>query len=48
VLTDIVPAGLVDPDPKAAQTLVAIELEAADVPALRDIAAQFHLLGRRR
>jgi SAM-dependent methyltransferase len=48
VLADIVPAGVVDPDSKAAQALQAIELEAAGLPALRDIAAQFHLLGRLR
>ena len=48
VLVDIVPATLADPDAKASQALVALELEAAEVPALRDVAGQFHLLARRR
>ena len=48
VLADIVPTTLADPDAKASQALITLELEAADVPALRDVAGQFHLLARRR
>jgi S-adenosylmethionine-dependent methyltransferase len=47
VFADIVPGGLLDADPGAADALMALELEASQVPALRDIATQFHLLARR-
>lgn len=48
VFADVVPASLVDADPRAVETLIALELEASRVPALRDIAAQLHALARRR
>lgn len=47
VFADVVPAGSLDSDPQAAATLVELELEAADVPALRDIASALHLIARR-
>lgn len=47
VFADVVPAGSLDGDPEAAATLVELELEAADVPALRDIASALHLIARR-
>lgn len=47
VFADVVPAGSLDGDPQAAATLVELELEAADVPALRDIAAALHVIARR-
>jgi SAM-dependent methyltransferase len=47
VFADVVPAGSLDGDPQAAAALVELELEAADVPALRDIASALHLIARR-
>jgi SAM-dependent methyltransferase len=47
VFVDLVPGGLLDADPGAVRTLLALEAEAADVPALRDVAAQLHVLARR-
>jgi SAM-dependent methyltransferase len=44
----LVPSALVDADPGAAESLRALEAAAATHPALRDIAAKLHLLGRRR
>jgi S-adenosylmethionine-dependent methyltransferase len=37
----------VDADPGAAESLRALETAAATYPALRDIAAKLHVLGRR-
>jgi SAM-dependent methyltransferase len=47
VFADVVPAGSLDVDPQAADTLIELELQAADVPALRDIASASHLIARR-
>jgi SAM-dependent methyltransferase len=47
VFADVVPAGSLDADPQAVATLTELELEAADVPALRAIASALHLLARR-
>lgn len=47
VFADVVPAGSLDSDPQAATALVELELEAADVPALRDVASALHLIARR-
>ncbi len=47
VFADVVPTGSLDGDPQAAASLVELELEAADVPALRDIASALHLIARR-
>lgn len=47
VFADVVPSGSLDIDPQAAATLVELELEAADVPALRDVASALHLIARR-
>jgi S-adenosylmethionine-dependent methyltransferase len=44
----LVPSALVDADPGAAESLRALEAAAATYPALRDIAAKLHVLGRRR
>jgi SAM-dependent methyltransferase len=43
----LVPSALVDTDPGAAESLRALEAAAATYPALRDIAAKLHVLGRR-
>ena len=43
----LVPSGLADADPGAAESLRALEAAAATYPALRDIAAKLHVLGRR-
>jgi S-adenosylmethionine-dependent methyltransferase len=43
----LVPSALVDADPGAAESLRALETAAAMYPALRDIAAKLHVLGRR-
>lgn len=48
VFADVVPASLVDADPRAVETLITLELESARIPALRDVAAQLHVLARRR
>jgi S-adenosylmethionine-dependent methyltransferase len=47
VFVDVVPSGLIESDPRAIEALVTLELEAANVPALRDIAAQIHVLATR-
>jgi len=47
VFADVVPAASLDADPQAAEALVELELQAADVPALRDIAAALHVIARR-
>jgi SAM-dependent methyltransferase len=47
VFADVVPAGSLDVDPQAAAALIELELQAADVPALRDIASALHLIARR-
>ncbi|HET7666792.1 MAG TPA: methyltransferase [Mycobacterium sp.] len=47
VFADVVPAGLIDADPRAVETLIVLEVEAARVPALREVAAQLHALARR-
>ena len=47
VFADLVPGGLFDADPSAADALIALELEAAELPAFRDVATQLHVLGRR-
>ncbi len=47
VFADVVPAGSLDADPQAAAALIELEIEAADVPALRDIASALHLIARR-
>jgi S-adenosylmethionine-dependent methyltransferase len=43
----LVPSALVDADPGAAESLRALEAAAATHPALRDVAAKLHVLGRR-
>jgi S-adenosylmethionine-dependent methyltransferase len=43
----LVPSGLADADQGAAESLRALEAAAATYPALRDIAAKLHVLGRR-
>ena len=43
----LIPSVLVDADPGAAESLRALETAAATYPALRDIAAKLHVLGRR-
>jgi SAM-dependent methyltransferase len=47
IFADLVPSSLVDADPGAADALRSLEAAAATHPALRDIAAQLHVLGRR-
>jgi S-adenosylmethionine-dependent methyltransferase len=47
IFVDLVPGGLLDVDPAAVEALIALEIEASQVPALRDIATQLHLVGRR-
>jgi SAM-dependent methyltransferase len=47
VFADVVPPGLLDGDPQTVEALVTLELEAAQVPALRDIATALHVLARR-
>ena len=44
VLTDLLPASVVEEDPQA---LVELELALAARPPFRDIAAQLHLFARR-
>ena len=43
----LVPSALAEADPGAAESLRALEAAAATYPALRDIAAKLHVLGRR-
>ena len=47
VFVGLLPGALVDGDPGAAAGLQALERAAATYPALRDIAAQLHVLGHR-
>lgn len=47
IFAGLVPSTLVDADPGAAESLRALESAAATYPALRDIAAKLHVLGRR-
>ncbi|MFC4119541.1 methyltransferase domain-containing protein [Nonomuraea zeae] len=47
VFADLVPSRLVDGEPGAAESLVALEQAAATHPVLRDIATQLHVLGHR-
>ena len=47
VFSDLVPSALVDVDPGAGEALLALELAAAEHPALRDIATQLHVFGYR-
>lgn len=47
VFADLVPGGVLDSEPAALDALVALETEAADIPAFRDVATQLHLVGRR-
>ena len=47
IFAGLVPSTLVDADPGAAESLRALESVAATYPALRDIAAKLHVLGRR-
>ncbi|MGH8891460.1 MAG: methyltransferase domain-containing protein [Acidothermaceae bacterium] len=46
VFADVVPGSLFDVDPQSVDALMAVELEAAEVPALREIATQLHVLAR--
>jgi len=46
VFADVVPGSLFDADPQSVDALMAVELEAAEVPALREIATQLHVLAR--
>lgn len=47
VFADLVPGSLVDGEPGAIDTLLALEAAAAEHPALRDVATQLHVLGHR-
>jgi len=47
VFADVVPGGLFDADPQSVDALIALELQAAEVPALREIATQLHVLARK-
>jgi SAM-dependent methyltransferase len=47
VFADVVPPALVDGDPHAAQTLLALEHAAADRPEFLAVAAQLHVLAER-
>jgi SAM-dependent methyltransferase len=46
-VADLVPGGLVDSEPGAAEALVDLELATADRPELRAVATQLHLLATR-
>jgi SAM-dependent methyltransferase len=48
VFADLIPGGSLDADPAAVEALIALEFEASEVPAFRDIATQLHVVGRRR
>ena len=48
VFADLVPGGSLDADPSAVEALIALEIEASELPAFRDIATQLHVIGRRR
>ena len=47
VFADLVPGGALDADPAAVEALIALEFEASELPAFRDIATQLHVVGRR-
>lgn len=47
VFADLVPGGSLDADPAAVEALIALEFEASELPAFRDIATQLHVVGRR-
>jgi S-adenosylmethionine-dependent methyltransferase len=47
VFADLVPSGALEADPVAVDSLIALEFEASDLPAFRDIATQLHVVGRR-
>lgn len=47
VFADLVPGGSLDVDPAAVEALIALEFEASELPAFRDIATQLHVVGRR-
>lgn len=47
VFADLVPGGSLDADSGAVDTLIALEIEASELPAFRDIATQLHVVGRR-
>lgn len=47
VFADVVPGSLFDADPQSVDALMVVELEAARVPALREIATQLHVIARR-
>jgi S-adenosylmethionine-dependent methyltransferase len=47
VFADLVPGGSLDADPGAVEALTALELEASEIPAFREIATQLHVVGRR-
>ena len=47
VFADLIPGGSLDADPSAVEALIALEIEASEVPAFRDIATQLHIVGRR-
>jgi S-adenosylmethionine-dependent methyltransferase len=48
VFADLVPAALIAAEPGAQQELRRLEIEASTHPALRDVAAQLHVLATRR
>ncbi len=48
VFADLVPAATVDADPSAAQRLLQLEIAASSRAPFRDLAAQLHVLARRR
>jgi SAM-dependent methyltransferase len=48
VFADVVPGGLFDADPQSVDALITLELQAAEVPALREIATQLHVLARKQ
>jgi len=47
VLSDLVPAAVLDGSPGAAEALAALELRAAVTPPLRDVASRLHAMARR-
>lgn len=47
VLTELVPAAVLEAHPGSAETLAALELRAAVTPPLRDVASRLHALARR-
>jgi S-adenosylmethionine-dependent methyltransferase len=47
IFAGLVPSVLMDAEPGAAESLRALEAAAATYPALRDVAAKLHVLGRR-